>query len=646
MKKIYTSLCFIILLCPALFSQTTLLSESFTSPFSVAGSGWLIQNNSNPIGTLTWAQGVGTIFPAYSGAADDYFEVNYNCQGSASGDISNFLITPTVSLMNGAVLKFATRTTSNPSNFPDRLEVRMSIGTGTGSIANTVNAVGTFTSVLVTVNPGLSTTGYPAQWTIYTSTLAGISGTQTGRFAFRYYVTNGGPNGANSDYIGLDDVEYTTSGPCPTATITVNPSNTTICQGNAVQLVAGGASTYTWNTGSHNTSIMAQPNSTTVYTVTGTAPGLCPGVATATVTVVQPPNLVTSPNVTACPGGTVLLTASGANSYTWSNGVISPTIVLTVNSNTYINVIGETAVGCTDFAYVSITTNTFLNISNPPPQVCPGQTLILGASGANTYTWNTGSSSPSIVITPTNSGSYFVSGNNGNCTETRYVFITVDPVIFAPSFTTCSGITTTLFASGASSYQWSNGATSAQIVLTPTASTAFTVTGTTGSCSVVRIVSVTVSNFLSVNASQVCMGTSLLLSAYGANSYTWYPILDNSPSLIITPTATAIYTLAGTSGTCSGTRTIQITYCAGEDEIHADPFADLMAYPNPFQDRIQLKNAFGQLKVLNAMGQLIMSQELEGEFELNTTEFAQGSYFLIISQGGLNKRKVLRLIKN
>ncbi len=31
----------------------------------------------------------------------------------------------------------------------------------------------------------------------------------TGRFAFRYFVENGGPSGSNSDYIGIDTLTIT-----------------------------------------------------------------------------------------------------------------------------------------------------------------------------------------------------------------------------------------------------------------------------------------------------------------------------------------------------------------------------------------------------------------------------------------------------
>lgn len=628
-------------------AQVTQLNESFTEPFNAAANGWFIQNNSSPIGTTSWAQGVGTVIPAYSGNANDYICANFNNQGNSFGNISNFLITPTVSLMNGGVLKFATRTQASPAQWPDRLQVRMSIGTGTGSIPNSVTAVGTFTALLTTINPNLTNTGYPGVWTVYTLTLSGITGTVTGRFAFRYDVTDGGVNGSNSNYIGIDDVEYTTGGPCPQAPVTITPSSATICLGGAgVSLIAGGATTYTWGNGSHSTSFFASPFSTTVYTLSGSSAGLCPGVATATVYVAQQPN-VTAPSVTACPGGTVLLTAYGANSYTWSNGATGSTVVVPVTSNTFYVVQGSNAPNCaTDFAQVFITTYTFLTVSDEAPVACPNQTFILGAGGAQSYTWSTGANSSSIVITPTGNATYLVTGNDGNCNETRYISVTVDPNLFAPSFTTCAGTSATLFASGANSYSWSNGSTSSLVVVTPSSNTVYTVTGSSGNCSVSKTVSVTIGLKLSVNCSQVCLGSSALLSAYGASSYTWYPINDNNASVIVTPTAAVIFTLAGKSGTCTGTRTIQVAYCAGIDEPQTIFNENMRVYPNPFADELKIDGAEGQLRISNLFGQIVHEEYIHTNTTLNTSELSNGIYFVVVIYPGTTQKKIIRVIKN
>src|SRR5690606_19198950 len=54
---------------------------------------------------------------------------------------------------------------------------------------------------------------YPETWTEYTVTLSGIGNTPVNvNLAFRYYVTNGGPSGSYSNYIGIDTVSVIEAG--------------------------------------------------------------------------------------------------------------------------------------------------------------------------------------------------------------------------------------------------------------------------------------------------------------------------------------------------------------------------------------------------------------------------------------------------
>ena len=71
----------------------------------------------------------------------------------------------------------------------------------------------------MTINPSLVTGVYPTAWTQYTITISGLAAPTSGRIAFRYFVTNGGPSGANSDYIGIDNFVWTPY-VCPTLTVT------------------------------------------------------------------------------------------------------------------------------------------------------------------------------------------------------------------------------------------------------------------------------------------------------------------------------------------------------------------------------------------------------------------------------------------
>jgi uncharacterized repeat protein (TIGR01451 family) len=166
--------------------------------------GWSMQNNSSPLGSTGWFQGNDGVFPSQAGASDAYIAANFNNTG-AIGTISNWLLTPTLSLQNREQLIFFTRT-SEGSNFPDRLQVRMSTNGASTNVGGTATSVGDFGALLLDINPTYAIGGYPESWTQYTVTISGVPSVVVGRLAFRYFVEDGGPAGDNSNYIGIDTV--------------------------------------------------------------------------------------------------------------------------------------------------------------------------------------------------------------------------------------------------------------------------------------------------------------------------------------------------------------------------------------------------------------------------------------------------------
>jgi hypothetical protein len=133
-------------------------------------------------------------------------------------------LTPVLNLQHQARLTFDTRTVDLPQ-FPDRLQVRMSTNGPSTNVGTTAYDVGDFGDLLLDINPGLTTSGYPNVWTQFTVPVMGVLGpSTTGRLAFRYFVPNGGPNGPNADYIGIDNLSFlNTTGPCGSPTPTSAP---------------------------------------------------------------------------------------------------------------------------------------------------------------------------------------------------------------------------------------------------------------------------------------------------------------------------------------------------------------------------------------------------------------------------------------
>jgi subtilisin-like proprotein convertase family protein len=212
----------ILLISAPVINAQVLFNESFTTAVPLP-AGWASQNLSSPLGASGWFQGT-TAFPANSGAPTAYIAANFQ-NTTGAGTISNWLFTPSVTVKNGDQLTFYTRKrTPNPDDFPDRLQVRLSTNGASVNVGATATSVGDYTNLLLDINPTLVAGAYPLTWTQYTVTITGVPAPVTGRLAFRYFVTDGGPLGNNSDFIGIDDVIYTAfTGPCAGAP---NPGNT------------------------------------------------------------------------------------------------------------------------------------------------------------------------------------------------------------------------------------------------------------------------------------------------------------------------------------------------------------------------------------------------------------------------------------
>lgn len=190
------------------FAQSALgqnISEGFDTVSSNTGTplpGWVSINNSSPPGSTQWFQGNPDVFASHMGEPNSYIGANFNAT-QATNTISLWLISPQRTYNNGDVVKFWTRTVEK-SLYPDRLQVRLSTNGNSTNVGGTATSVGDFTNLLLDINPALEPGGYPELWTEETITISGLGGPTNGRLAFRYFVTDGGPTGANSNYFGID----------------------------------------------------------------------------------------------------------------------------------------------------------------------------------------------------------------------------------------------------------------------------------------------------------------------------------------------------------------------------------------------------------------------------------------------------------
>ncbi len=280
---------------------------------------------------------------------------------------------------------------------------------------------------------------------------------------------------------------------------------------------------------------------------------------------------VSFPNIAAtataiCPGTNVTLTGpASASSYTWlPSGLNTNTISVSPGSNITYTLIAGGVCGYKQTLTRPIIVNPLPNVlinSGNPLSICNTQTINLTASGASTYTWNTGSNAASISVSPSGNTNYTVTGTSAQgCVNSTVTTLTVNALpnttIAASSNTICSGSTATLTASGASTYTWNTGPTTATLGVSPPSATIYTVTGSTPlGCTRTATVNVGVNGLPTINttSANVCSGSTATLIASGGVSYLWSNSTNTSTNAV-TPTTNTFYTVVGT-GTNGCTRT-------------------------------------------------------------------------------------------
>ena len=208
--------------------------EGFDTLSKAVSKGWVIANNSKPIGTIPWVQGFfylsqhheydgklgvtntynydGFSGMDYSYSGADFAMATADC-GHGKAAISNWLISPEVSIKNGDEISFYTRTFSNPAQSADRLQVRINPVNGSADVGRDAASVGNFSEVVLDINPDYLLEGdgsYPDTWTLYTATVTGMPGStaKKSRIALRYFVEDGGPGGTNSVGVAVDQFQF------------------------------------------------------------------------------------------------------------------------------------------------------------------------------------------------------------------------------------------------------------------------------------------------------------------------------------------------------------------------------------------------------------------------------------------------------
>ena len=377
------------------------------------------------------------------------------------------------------------------------------------------------------------------------------------------------------------------------ATVSINITPSVPSAGSTTPICAGNTGTFTatlpdgdnlvcrWYESNSSTAVLGTGTSlqvqnltqtTTCYASTyNTATGCESGRTAVTVNVNNAPEVTISPVSPICAGESATLTASGATSYTWdhnlgegNNKQVSP------NTTTIYTVTGSDAIGCSSTTSVTVTVNQLPNVSiDPVNPICAGQSTTLTATGATNYSWdNNLGTGNNKVVSPTTQTTYTVTGTEDGCSSTASITVEVNqlPNVSINSVNPiCAGESTTLTATGATSYSWDNNlGTGNDKQVSPSSTTTYNVTGTDGNgCSNTASVTVTVNTLPNVGINPVdpiCAGQSVTLTATGATSYTWDNNLGEGNDKQVSPNTTTIYNVNGTDANgCSNTASVTVT---------------------------------------------------------------------------------------
>lgn len=140
------------------------------------------------------------------------------------------------------------------------------------------------------------------------------------------------------DAIGCGNFDLVNITVVNTPTLSVTSSSNIVCKDDMVTLSASGAGTYTWEPGGYTgASVGIYVSTNTTFTVTGSLVAGCDAVDFITVNV-WPSNFnAVASSTTICNGQSVTLSATGAITYTWSNGSNDSTIVISpVTAETFV----------------------------------------------------------------------------------------------------------------------------------------------------------------------------------------------------------------------------------------------------------------------------------------------------------------------
>jgi hypothetical protein len=275
----------------------------------------------------------------------------------------------------------------------------------------------------------------------------------------------------------------------------------------------------------------------------------------------------------------------------------------------------------------------------------------LYASGGSYYEWNTGETTQSIEVSPSQTTTYSVVVSNNSSSDEAEITVSVNLVPAADAgedVTIESGQNVTLTASGGNTYLWSTGETSQNISVSPSDTTIYTVETFVNGCSNTDDVKVTVVQQVNASAGddvEICLGEYATLTASGGNSYSW-STGETTQSISVSPDETTSYSVEVSNGfsTQSADVIVGVLDCQTIDSEPEDSGFEFRVFPNPTKNNANIKlvglENVSSIFISDMKGQVISSESFEPNngYVINKrydlSSLARGIYLITFKQMG------------
>lgn len=353
----------------------------------------------------------------------------------------------------------------------------------------------------------------------------------------------------------------------PLPVLAVLVGDQVICQGELADLevYVENATSFSWSNGPPTPSITVSPSQTTVYTAT--ASNECLTLQEDIIVEVLPlPTIdVIQGGQTICQGqsATLDIFADNADDISWSNGSSNSQITVTPGQTTGYTVSASNSCGAVqETITVEVLLPPVLTALQGSQAICQGAsaTLSVDVQNEDALIWSTGSTSPSITVSPMQDQGFTVTASN-SCGQVDTSFdISIQ---LPPSLTVVQGeqdicegesITLAIDPEFAATIQWTGGSMDSSITVSPAQTTAFevVVSNTCGQADTSFTILVSPLPVLDVlqGDQAICEGESATLVVEAANedNLQWNTGAT-SPSLTVNPGQTESY-LAVASNAC------------------------------------------------------------------------------------------------